>query len=377
VEGVVSSEWGLFVDESGKFRDPDDCVVGAGILIRLDVPMLSARAIERALDKATPDFPWPLHAAHIRLGVTAPIARAARLRYMPPADRAARPPDPFDAIATGVLTRLERVDAPRVQQTLDKLRQGVRPDLDDLKPLDERLRSIDPVLHRKLEDYGRKTIAWVLLLISRLAQSGDLHRLVATVLSGESAPGDAIPEGAEGARADAARYLTLLQCLIGRTCDVLSRLPGSHEVAVHVANRPIADPARGRVQFDLAHLREAIRQATPPGLTSVRLHAASTPDFDASVDGRIILADFVANQARHRLKESYPLRALEAQLAAVTVGPVHSGEPPLSHVAASGWAREHIEAARHAGAAQPAPLGTKRWAQDQATQWAKALRPRH
>jgi hypothetical protein len=120
-----------------------------------------------------------------------------------------------------------------------------------------------------------------------------------------------------------------------------------------------------------------IRLATPPGLTSVRLHAASTPDFDASVDPRIVLADFVANGARRRMRESYALRTLEAQLDAVTVGPVHSGEPPLSHVAASGWAREHIEAARRDSTTPPPPPEAKRWARDQATEWAKALRPRH
>jgi len=84
----------------------------------------------------------------------------------------------------------------------------------------------------------------------------------------------------------------------------------------------------------------------------------------------------VANQARYRLGQSCKLRALEEWLAEVAVGPLQSGEPGLSHVAASGWAREHIEAARRDSATPPAPPEAKRWARDQATEWAKALRPR-
>jgi hypothetical protein len=376
VEDVVGSQWGLFVDESGDFKEPEDGAVGAGILLRLDVPEVRVQAIDRDLYRAVPGFPWPLHAAHINVPVMGALARTARLRFASPTDASHWRPNPFDAVATSAVETLEREDAPRVGRVLDALRRGERPDFDDLRKLDGLLKASGRAMHRKLQDYARQATAWILAVIGRLAPTSNVHLLAATVLSGESIPGDAIPPGAEGDRADAERYFTLLQCLLGRTCDVLSRLPGPHEVAVHVANRPV-DSTRGRVQFDLSHLREMIRLATPPGLTSVRLHAASTPDFDASVDPRIVLADFVANGARRRMRESYALRTLEAQLDAVTVGPVHSGEPPLSHVAASGWAREHIEAARRDSTTPPPPPEAKRWARDQATEWAKALRPRH
>jgi hypothetical protein len=80
VEDVVSPEWGFFVDESGKLQKPDESVVGTGILLRLDEPTVSLKAIERELYKVMPDFPWPLPAPHINLSVTAIAARGARLR---------------------------------------------------------------------------------------------------------------------------------------------------------------------------------------------------------------------------------------------------------------------------------------------------------
>lgn len=373
----MSPEWGLFVDESGWFANPDDHVLGAGILLRLDVATISAKAIERELHKVMPDFPWPLHAAHVNFPVTAPLARCAQLRYPGPADPR-RPPDPFDGIATGVVETLEREHAVLVRGVLDDLRRRKRPSYGDIKALDHALKTVDPTIHRTLDDYARRATSWILALIARLTNPQDADLLAATVLSGEGTRGDAIPPNAKGRAADTARYFTLLQCLLGRTYDLLGRVPGHHEVAVHVANRPIVDPHRGNMLFNRTHLRELIRQTAPPGAARVRLHAASTPDYGASVDARLVLADFVANRARRRVSQSYGLRELEEHLASITIGTLQSGEPRLSHVAASGWAREHIEAARRDGPAPPSPPRghVKRWARDQATEWADALRPR-
>ncbi len=373
----MSPEWGLFVDESGDFQEPEDDVVGVGILLRLDAPSVRAQAIDRELHRAMPGFPWPLHAAHINVPVTGALARAARLRFAMPADAAHWRSNPFDAVATSAVETLERENAPLVSQVLDALRRDERPKFADLKTLDELLKDRDPVMHHKLEDYARQATAWILGVIGRLATPPDIDLLAATVLSGESALGEASPGETTGVDAATARYLTVLLCLLGRTCDFLSRLPGPHEVAVHVATRGIVDPKLGRQSFDLTHLREMIRQAMPPGTMGVHLHAASTPEFDWGADARIVLADFVANQVRYRVGGSCALRKLEKRLASVAVGSLQSGAPRLSHVAASGWAREHIEAARRDAPAPPAPRDVKRWARDQATEWADALRPRH
>ena len=244
-----------------------------------------------------------------------------------------------------------------MSQVLDALRRDERPKFADLKTLDELLKDRDPVMHHKLEDYARQATAWILGVIGRLATPPDIDLLAATVLSGESALGEASPGETTGVDAATARYLTVLLCLLGRTCDFLSRLPGPHEVAVHVATRGIVDPKLGRQSFDLTHLREMIRQAMPSGTMGVHLHAASTPEFDWGADARIVLADFVANQARYRVGGSCALRKLEKRLASVAVGLLQSGAPRLSHVAASGWAREHIEAARRDAPAPPAPRG--------------------
>jgi hypothetical protein len=371
----MRSEWGLFVDESGDFVDRDDVVLGAGLLLRTDIAPAGPGPIEAALRSAMPDFPWPIHAAHVNLPVMAALARCARLRSeRGPA--AAATAGPFTELATSAVAALACTLPDVVEEALGELEHGRRPSLDTVRTLDRRLKALDPALHARLEDRRRQATGHILGVIEELRRRARARLLAATVLSGEGAPGDAMPEEAEGPEADTRRYCAVLECLLGRTYDLLARLPGPHAVEVHVLSRPVADAGGGRSLFDRRRLAELVRRAEPPGARGVTLQAAGTPSYGPSVDPRLVLADFVANHARWALRRGGGLARLERHLEWVTVGALRSGRPSLSHVAATGWARAHIDAARRGAPSAPAPAPVRGWAREQAEQWAEALRPR-
>jgi hypothetical protein len=182
-----------------------------------------------------------------------------------------------------------------------------------------------------------------------------------------------MPTGAGEEEADTGRYYTLLECLLGRVSDALARRPGEHVVALHVCTRDVSEPDGRRVRLDPSHLEACLDRARLARVGNVRLVPATTPAYRGPLDARLVLADFVANHARRVLGRNRPLRVVHGLLGPVTVGEVESGRPPLSHLAASGWARAHVEAARARVASTPPPADVRAWAQEQAERWAAAL----
>jgi hypothetical protein len=373
----MSPEWGLFVDESGTFADAGVSVLVAGLLLRTDVPTANPERIEGALRAAMPDFPWPIHAAHIAFPVTAALAHCAQLRIAP-TSRSVSPADDFTKDAVSVVASFEQSSRPGVREAarkaLKKLVRGKKPRIEHVRILDKEVEARNKPLHDRLQDHQREAVGHILELIRTLTLEGTAHWFVlTTVLSGEAKKGDAIPPGAEGEEADTQRYYALLECLLGRTYDLLERFPGRHAVHVHVCTRDVSDPRRGRVPLDLTHLKDRSDRVVPPSGGSVRLLPVTAPPYASPIDARLVLVDFVANQARRALSKSWELRLVYRRLRTVTIGELRSGSPPLSHVAASGWAREHVEAGRRHAPSPPPPAGIKAWAREQAEQWAAVL----
>jgi hypothetical protein len=320
-----------------------------------------------------PDLPWPLHAAHLNLPVTVAVAHAAR-----PGTAGG---DGFDALARPAVERLRSSRPRELAQALDRFAHDRLPAFDILHALDLCLRVEAPDLHGRLQDHVRHATALVSRAargVEKLAPASGRGFAAATLLVGESCRGDAATGGAAG-DFTTDRYFGALDCLLERTIDVVSRLGGAHSVRLRVLTRDVWDPARRQWRpLDVDHVRAAIARL-PASAGAVQLCVDGVPPrYTRDVESPLVLADFLANRGRWFLRRRASLARVEARLASSGAVRVRSGRPPLSHLAATGWAQTHVRAAREApgkrGPLPPLPRRIKRWAREQAEEWAREVR---
>jgi hypothetical protein len=363
-----TTRWVLFVDESGQFERPDDPVAVAGVLWTEGVRGSGAADMKRALLRAVPGLPWPLHASLLNQSAYVALASERTMRERPSS---------LDEVGITVAVRqavsvLLEYDRHLVNAELTAL--SWRPTVDVLRPLSAILREHTPLVHERLRHHANQGWAAVGRLLAALAaQNTDrAYPDVALVTASETELGDAIEEGSTGDR-----YLAVLEPLLERTARLLERRDGAHELVLRASRRDVFD-SRLATRGALAppHLAALAREAST---SRVRVVVGGVERFDVHVDPGYVLADFAANHARRTLLvPTRPVRLAEQKLADRLVVSVRSGTTALSHLAASGASRALINAAAdlqdRPERVLPATLPRRRWACEQAWEWAEATR---
>jgi hypothetical protein len=369
--GALRTHWELFVDEAGDFDAADDAVVTAGLLLRSELPGRNRAALRHALWRVAPDFPWPLHANRLRFPVLLGLVVIARRNPVGATVIVDRPERDarLDQLAAQAVERLRALDGKRLEAALGRLRGGEMPSWSDLRSLDATLRAQDPILHRRLEACLRRVHVALRDLLATLqtpaAAGADPLPSALVVACGEYRDGDGIPADAGADPRGSRRFDTLLAGLLERVRDTLIHAGGRHQVWLDVLSRPYVDPflgARVRAQFHERHLGTIVsrlganRESDP-----VRLVPRQVAFYDGGVDPLLVLADFVANRARFVLRPlDRDLASAERGLGEKLTARVRAGLPPLPTLAAV--------------AGSDSDDDSRRWAREQADEWAQASR---
>jgi hypothetical protein len=373
------TRWRLYVDESGDFRRDEGVAVG-GLLLDSRVPGTLPAEIRESLMNAFPGLPWPLHAAHYNIPIIFALASVVA-REGDPGTRTV-----FDAAADAA-TEILRRDAPaKLDEALDELRSGRRPDVDTLKHLDAHLSQGDSdavTIYWKLREARRKLSASIARLVRQLARRDNAGLIVFVASESErgdagedwmAVSADASAEAGEGAPTH--RYLGLLGTLFERTATVVSLEGAQHTIVPCVLDKRMYEKRRLKPRDIHAAIKGYAATAV-----RVRFEDPQIAFYDRRVGGAYVLADFVANRGNHQTRrEGKNLSRLHQDLHNVlgVVVASRQGRRRLSHVAASGVARSYIAAVQRGDAAEARQLtkrlgGARRWAREQATQWAEAM----
>jgi hypothetical protein len=170
----------------------------------------------------------------------------------------------------------------------------------------------------------------------------------------------------------------LMSCLFERASDVVARLRGQHRIFLKVAGLKVyeAGGPRHGVQLDVGRLAKLVGDLANQLPGNVRLQACEPLPFRVGVHGTLVAADFVVNRtwARRLLLQDERLAQIQRRFWWLPRHRIHSGEPPLSHLAATGWPESCVNAARHCAEAPACPPGVKTWAVSQAEAWADYLK---
>lgn len=352
-------EFAAYVDESGRFNDPDDTVVVGGLLI--PASDLLEKEVHLQLQRVAPRVPWPIHAwllGHQSMFVLWRLRTAG-----------AGGPDAATASARAALLGDEPNAFARAQRALQL---GFEPSSADLFALDKVLRRRGRIIW-EAEQEG--TFEALCTVMDAVAASTAKH--AAVVMAAETRPADAMPV-APARTPD--RYTWLLACLAERIAHAVGRMPGAHRVTFHVMTRKIYDAAAGRdVMLTSEHVARAVALLVPDGHyerqgTTVDLVAAADVGRrDRALPALLVLADIVVNRARRQLRGDVRWETLARRLREVLrLAPTVAGHPAG---AASGLARDYIEDARRGAAIGRAhPLfvtpDVRPWTADQADRWA-------
>jgi hypothetical protein len=363
------TRWRLYVDESGKFQDLEDDVVVLGLLVRTDVSGTEGANLRRSLQEAAPELPWPLHAAELNI----PIYHALAAQAGRPAVQSRVVHEDLNQRAVAILTSRR----PRELATaLSAIRSGHKLDLAVLTTLDQALRQASRPLYDQLLSRSRRALARVFRVMESLVRAGKEAPegpAVMMFLGGEASRGDGSPDVDPARDGGSQRYLAILECVLARSRDSVARRGGRHNILLEVLSRPSFNRA--------SQLGNVSRSLDAGSGSPVRLTAMQPWRFDAHVAGALVLADVAANRARRVLLHGpdASLAQFEDSLQQELLAPVRSGTPPLSNMAATGRARSYVEEARHGRPEDAAVLNDeiRRWAKDQALEWAAHFRGRH
>lgn len=245
--------------------------------------------------------------------------------------------------------------------TVRALARGENPNYEDLQRLDHLLRGYSEArilsgqLVRILSAYRR--------ILETLAQpDGSGWPGAFLCFAGESRPGDYTPPG-DGSD----RYLSLLEAMLSRVVEALSRWPGPHQVRLYVCGRRVLDPLIGRSRFlhirDLGLLRGRILERLSASV--VRMVPVEVPRYGDTRDPGFVLADFVASVAC-RAVGNRDLARVESR--ARQEGGIVPRSEGRTHVQAAGAAWVLLESLRQGK--NPAPASEMwPWAREQALEW--------
>jgi hypothetical protein len=417
--------WDLFVDESGDFDDPERKVVVAAVLVPFGARenthgLIRAEILERVKPIAWPPHRRVLRPALVGLswwhqlqreGIRAPSDWAAGVKDMlatlpkpmrqviqrllvevalptnaagllePLAGNPRPVPMAFCSIVHFAIARrvapsvvLAAADlAERIQRAAPDLLHAIESRLDaGLEPRDRDLDVADSSLGLCLDSTRRALESAVRASLASLTDYFGRLPGVQVFVSSESRIGDAVPDLPGPPHHD--RYTSLLAILLQRVEDALGRLPGEHQVRLHVAERLAPDATTGHVRIlDKSMVRAVTPPTTPPVAWDVHWVGPYGPASRAG----LVLAYFAASPARHALANQTLEQTLEYVRRATNFQP-NSGTPALPHLAASGgpdaWLRSVRSTTGDVG--RPGAAQNPTWPWQQANAWADAWRLR-
>ena len=339
----------LFVDESGRFERPDEDVVVAGVLAPEATRLVDRSTLKRELTRLAPHHPWPLHAhsyaCRVVDALAAGLAKEATDLQRQRAAAVRRTLHEHQ----GVLSRLERALGDGEEPTPDKGEPT-------LKELDRLLERRAPALSASLADATAATFA----AIGRLLDAVCKDESATIVVASETERADAGAGGAD-------RYLVVLDTLIERAAAVVGRLSGRHTVCVVLCQRDVQSrrlPGT-MVPMHAVEMRERLSGLARP--ENVAIAFDSSPRWGPAMHPALVLADFVANRARHCVPRSGTLARIEQATAdLVGVAPRREGR---SHLAATGLAQQVLHAPQAPWPVAANGPGVRRWAMEQAKEW--------
>jgi hypothetical protein len=361
--GAGRVEWHLYVDESGDFDEAIADVFVAGMLICGSAAERDPSAIRARLEAAAPGVPWPLHFAHLSrlaLHVIATDVWGGKA--------ASASASSADSTLRAAMTVLVRLDADRVRRVREALVKGDEPDYDDLRALDDALREADIYLAYELENVLRSawaSVAKVTRDLLRLARPG------LPVAIGEGRAGESWVESED--HAPSRRYRALLSGLFRRVCDLLQEIDGRHRVWLHVLSRPYVPRGGTRRQLDRQEMKKIAASFDTRYPERIELLVSEVPFFDAKTSPALVIADFVAHQARRILRNSgFGLAPVEEEFERAIGGSPRLPDPSLSSLAATGALAKLIEDARRRATVELELLvnvALRLWAREQAKEW--------
>lgn len=251
-------------------------------------------------------------------------------------------------------------DPERTIRTVRALANGRDPKYCDLESLDLVLKGHSVYWH--LCGQVVQGIASFRRILQRLAQADETGLPGAFVcFAGESRPGDFNPPDSE-------RYLSILQAMLTRVAEALSRWRDKHTVRLYVCHISVTDPWIGGprlVPLHFRHLSRALGSIQPKIWQTVRFVTMEVEQYRYTQDPGYVLADFFASVARGAVGNR-DLKRLESLVqAGAGVLPRSEGR---THVQAAGTAWVMLEGLRR-GDPISADDRLWRWAFEQALEW--------
>lgn len=349
---MAAQRWVLFVDESGRFDEPEDDPVVAGLLISTESrAMADDRALTERLRKGADWVPWPFHAWLLNRAVSHAVWAAAfpEKAHMA-AERAAR--------------ELREIAPRELESAVQLVRRSKEPTADQLHNLhralvgkqEKRLRELDLLTNRVRESISAA--------IRDLAADRNMFLFVA----GQSKRGEAPTPGAVGGDL----YLEQLETLCERVEDALQEQGGLHLIELRVLDRSAA----GYRRIETAHLEGCLPSAPGKG-SPITWESRPPAIYGADVKPQLVLADICANAwygAIKRPHDNLPLAETVAAAGRQFEVPTYFSDAELQHLAASGEARRFLGDVSMRK--EPGPLRcppVRPWARGQAEAWARVL----
>lgn len=339
--------WRLYVDETGRFTQPVDTVAVAGLLVPAGLRGATPGALVQSLRAAVPGIPWPLHASLINQPAYFAVVHAAGA-VDPSGASASYLHAAIACMSTGAPDRFGRA--------LDAVRRSQEPRVTDIVDLSSVLKkgASDSYAHFQVNSSIWRAVRRIVGELRRRADRGTEPVLLAASegLNGNAAGGPRpTPEDN--------RYFALLALLAARVAIVLESRGVPFVLEPHVLTRPITDVDSGRHR--LLNAADVAATVDPAFEGSVWCEGLSchVHHFDRHVIPLLVLADFAANACRPELDgPNRRLSSVEHSIEHRAGVPVRlTGPPPATLLAAT------IDAAG-------ATTAIKRWAREQAAEWA-------
>lgn len=380
LSGGHEEDWLLFVDESGRFEEPDEPTAIAGLLLRSrDEPVLRS-ALRKSLCRAFPLVRYPQHATELRRPTA--YAAAAMLRT-PAADETQEERDARRAAAPAVRVLSDAPPRSLAADFMDAVRNGRMPTCEALNRADAWLSRRAPAAWSDLEAWRRRCERHMAGLLSKLHEELDGHAWV--LLMGGRGAGEEWDTYEASPRLCRDAYLRQLEALFERTLSLLRGRGTRRRIIAYVATRPVTLEGFGSVEL---WSREVMRPAEAAAVTalgsdwrdSVRLIAgAPIVRYDEFVHPGVVLADFLGNRLRMRLWERRDWTRLAEAVARVAPLPIEATATLAPELGAlptlgmDGPARRCIQDAAAGRPADPTSL-SPRWNRDQAQRWIELAR---
>ena len=364
-------DWGLYLDESGRFDRPDEAVCVAGVMLQ-EAPSREADEILRAVYRRIDPIAWyPPHATDLRL----PAWWVGAWALASPAARAAHPAARTIEHAAALCAQASA--SPELAEMFTALDRRRRPKHGPLASASRWLQRAHPAVDRALRDLALDVERRYQAVAGALLERFGPDRCFAVVASddGHTSPSPVDPPD---------RYLALLVTLLERVFALLRARPAErHTVRLFVAERDVRDPLVGERKLRPQDVSACVRLAerfpldapTAPTDPWVRLVATLTMPYEEVAPPGVVLADFVANRCRRPLMTNASWDDLRRELTAATRLPFEatarscSTLGPRPTVATTGSPRVAIARAFTPDGIEAPPDLSPGWRAEQSRRW--------